>query len=248
MNFSAFIPSAGFGTRMGYLTKSLPKPMLPLAGRPLIDHILFCLTEWECSRAAVNTHYLPEFIENHLRNFIEFPIVISSEKPEILLSGGGIRTALHLLQENNPIVVMNPDTIYLPDSVDHPFSLPFPETEWDSVLYLKKKPTDFKGNSFRSMNENHTFPVDMNPNYEYYYTGYAVINPIFINNFPVNTPFDIVPLWKKSAKEGRLFGRIFSGSLIDCGTGEDYDLIKDTIPYDNGKYDRWQNFIKTAFY
>ena len=63
---SAMIFAAGVGTRMGKLTSTTPKPMLPLGGRPMIDHCIDLLQEAGIETLVANTHYLPATLENHL--------------------------------------------------------------------------------------------------------------------------------------------------------------------------------------
>ena len=103
---AAMIFAAGFGTRMGALTRDLPKPMLPLAGRPMIDHAVDIIRDAGISRIVANTHYLPNRIEPHLTALGVTPL---REDPAILETGGGLRAALPQLGEG-PVVTLNPDT------------------------------------------------------------------------------------------------------------------------------------------
>ena len=106
---AAMIFAAGFGTRMRALTKTMPKPMVPLAGRPMIDHTIDLLRDAGIRRIAANTHYLPDAIEPHLR---ARGVEVLREAPEILDTGGGLRHALPLLG-NGPVITINPDALWL---------------------------------------------------------------------------------------------------------------------------------------
>lgn len=100
--------AAGFGTRMGVLTKTKPKPLIEVAGKPLIDHALDLVTELRPARVVANLHYLPDQLEAHLS---PKGVLLSHETPDILETGGGIRAALPLLG-SNPVFTLNPDAIW----------------------------------------------------------------------------------------------------------------------------------------
>jgi MurNAc alpha-1-phosphate uridylyltransferase len=105
---AAMIFAAGFGTRMGELTRSTPKPMLPLAGRPMIDHAIDLVRNAGIVRVVANTHYLADQIEPHL---VQRDVVAVHETPEILETGGGLKAALPHLGAD-PVVTLNPDAAW----------------------------------------------------------------------------------------------------------------------------------------
>ncbi|MEX0370360.1 MAG: NTP transferase domain-containing protein, partial [Tateyamaria sp.] len=86
--------AAGFGTRMKHLTKDRPKPLIPVAGRTLIDHTLALAEDVKPPKIVVNLHYLPGQMQAHLANRHVTTIV---ETPDILDTGGGLRNALPVL-------------------------------------------------------------------------------------------------------------------------------------------------------
>jgi len=101
--------AAGRGTRMGALTADWPKPLLPVAGRPLIDHALALADAAGIARIVVNTHYLGDQIEAHLAG--RPAIRISHETPALLDTGGGLGQALPLL-ESDPVFTLNSDAVW----------------------------------------------------------------------------------------------------------------------------------------
>lgn len=116
---TAMVLAAGFGTRMGKLTQDRPKPLIEVAGRPLIDHALSYLTEAGIGRVVVNLHYLPNQIRAHLQHRSGPEILFSEEQPEILDTGGGIVQALPMLG-NGPFVTLNSDAVFIgPNPVTH---------------------------------------------------------------------------------------------------------------------------------
>jgi MurNAc alpha-1-phosphate uridylyltransferase len=104
---AVMIFAAGFGTRMGALTRDRPKPLLPVAGRTLLDRALD-LAEG-VPRRVVNTHYLGEQVAAHLAGRPD--VLLSPEAPEILETGGGLRQALPLLAAD-PVFTLNPDAVW----------------------------------------------------------------------------------------------------------------------------------------
>lgn len=110
---TAMVLAAGFGERMRPLTLRMPKPLVPLAGKPLIDHVLDKLAAAGVKTAIVNVHYLPEQLEAHLtaRQGTPPEIVVSDERGVLLDTGGGTKKALKLLG-HGPFFVHNADSVW----------------------------------------------------------------------------------------------------------------------------------------
>lgn len=106
--FPLMIFAAGFGTRMGKLTAERPKPLIPVAGKALIDHALDIATVAGAGRVVVNTHYLAEQMAAHLAGR---DVLLSHERADILETGGGLRAALPLLGTGS-VAVLNSDGIW----------------------------------------------------------------------------------------------------------------------------------------
>lgn len=100
--------AAGKGTRMAPLTDVTPKPLIPVAGRPLIDHALALARAGGARRIVVNTHHLGQQIVDHLA---DSDILISDESDALLETGGGLKKALPLLGQG-PVLTMNPDVMW----------------------------------------------------------------------------------------------------------------------------------------
>ena len=104
--------AAGLGTRMRPLTDNLPKALVPVAGRPLIDRVLDKLVEAGVTRAVVNVQHFADQVEAHLKARRDLEVLISDERAGLLDSGGGIQPARALLGEA-PIFVANIDSLWL---------------------------------------------------------------------------------------------------------------------------------------
>jgi MurNAc alpha-1-phosphate uridylyltransferase len=100
--------AAGFGTRMGALTRDRPKPLIAVAGVALIDHALALALDISPARIVVNTHYKADQLARHLD---PLGVTISPEQPDILETGGGLKAALPLLGPD-PVYTMNTDAIW----------------------------------------------------------------------------------------------------------------------------------------
>ena len=108
----AMVLAAGLGTRMRPLTDRMPKPLVAVGGKPLIDHVLDRLAAAGVERAVVNVHHLADQIERHLAAPQRPRIVISDERGELLDTGGGVVKALPLLG-GAPFFHVNSDTIWI---------------------------------------------------------------------------------------------------------------------------------------
>src|ERR1700716_1311529 len=93
----AMVLAAGFGVRMRPLTDHMPKPLVSVAGQPLLDHVLDKLAGAGVSEAVVNVHYLPDQIIAHTANRTHPKVIISDERDQVLGTGGGVVKALPLL-------------------------------------------------------------------------------------------------------------------------------------------------------
>src|SRR5215510_3623722 len=108
----AMVLAAGLGTRMRPLTDSVPKPLVKLSGKPLIDHVLDRLDEAGVERAVVNVHHLADQMQAHLAHRKRPQIVISDERGLLLGTGGGVKKALPELG-NDPFFHVNSDTVWI---------------------------------------------------------------------------------------------------------------------------------------
>ncbi len=105
---AAMLFAAGFGTRMGALTKDRPKPLIDVAGRPLIDHALDLVDALRPLRVVANLHYHADQLADHLA---ARDVALSREEPRILETGGGLRAALPLLGPG-PVFTLNTDAVW----------------------------------------------------------------------------------------------------------------------------------------
>jgi N-acetyl-alpha-D-muramate 1-phosphate uridylyltransferase len=109
---TAMVLGAGLGTRMAPANNAVPKPLVPLAGKPLIDHVLDRLSAAGIERAVVNVHHKADLIESHLKGRRAPRIEISDERSKLLDTGGGVKKALPLLGPG-PFLIHNADSVWI---------------------------------------------------------------------------------------------------------------------------------------
>ena len=207
--YSLMLFAAGKGTRMAPLTDVTPKPLIPVAGRPLIDHALALARAGGARRIVVNVHHLGRQVVDHLAGS---DVLISDETDALLETGGGLKKALPLLGAG-PVLTMNPDVIWTgPNPVtalraacaDH----------MDALLMLV--PVDraqgrIGGGDFAL--DAHGRITRGGP---FVYTGCQIIRTegLAAIKEPV---FSLNRLWDRMIAEGRAFGILHPGGWCDVG-------------------------------
>jgi N-acetyl-alpha-D-muramate 1-phosphate uridylyltransferase len=127
---AAMVMAAGLGKRMRPLTATRPKPLIEVAGRPLIDHAPDRLRAAGVSKAVVNVHYLADAVEAHLKNRSEdIEILVSDERKLLLETGGGLVKALPLI-DADPFITVNSDNLWVDGPVD---ALKLLASNWDGA-------------------------------------------------------------------------------------------------------------------
>jgi N-acetyl-alpha-D-muramate 1-phosphate uridylyltransferase len=219
----AMVLAAGLGTRMRPLTDKIPKPLVPVAGKPLIDHVLDRLADAGVARAVVNVHYMAEQIEQHLAYRTRPQIVISDERGLLLGTGGGVARALPQLG-HAPFFHINSDTIWI-DGVQPNLARlaeTFDPDTMDALLLLA--PTagsigyagrgDFAmapDGRLRKHAEQEIAP--------FVYAGAAILSPVLFSDAPPGE-FSLTALFDRAAEAGRLHGLRLEGLWMHVGTPE----------------------------
>lgn len=216
---TAMVMAAGLGTRMRPLTANCPKPMVPVAGKPLIDHALDHLAEAGVANAVVNIHYLPGALEAHLVKRPAPKCVISDERDQLLETGGGMVKAQNLLPD--PFFCLNSDNVWLdgPRDAFHELSLAWKPELMDALLLLV--PHDRAGN-YRGKGDFHLDPQgrisrrDGEGIAPFIYTGIQIVSHSLLRD-PPEGPFSTNLLWSRAIEEGRLYGTFFTGEWFEVG-------------------------------
>lgn len=219
---TAMVMAAGLGKRMRPLTASQPKPMVRVAGKPLIDHALDRLQEAGVARAVVNVHYLADTLEAHLKERKQPEIAISDERAELLETGGGMIKAQDQLPD--PFFCLNADNIWLegPRSGFHDLSQRWDPEVMDALLLVVPHsravnfsgPGDFHMDAQGRLSRRKTGRIA-----PFIYTGIQLVSHRLLRDAPAGK-FSTNVLWSRAIEEGRLFGTSFTGQWFEVGTPE----------------------------
>ncbi len=220
---NAMVLAAGLGQRMRPLTDTKPKPLVEVAGKPLIDHVLDRLAAAGVERAVVNVHYRAEQIVEHVASRKRPHITISDERGLLLNTGGGIVKGLPQLG-SAPFFHMNSDTIWIDGvkpNLDR-LAQAFDSTNMDALLLLA--PTTgsigYSGSGdfvlaadgrLQARGEREIAP--------FVYAGAAILNPALFQNAP-DSEFPLTLLFKRAQEQGRLHGLRLEGLWMHVGTPE----------------------------
>lgn len=217
---TAMVMAAGLGKRMRPLTASQPKPMVRVAGKPLIDHALDKLAEAGIARAVVNVHYFADVLEGHLAERRAPAIAISDEREQLLETGGGMVKAQGLLPD--PFFCLNSDNLWLdgPKNAFHDLSERWDAQKMDALLLLvaHKRATNFAGKG-----DFHMDPYGRLTRRKagkiapYIFTGIQLVSKRLLRDAP-DGPFSTNVLWNRAIEEGRLYGLAFTGRWFEVGT------------------------------
>jgi N-acetyl-alpha-D-muramate 1-phosphate uridylyltransferase len=219
----AIVLAAGLGTRMRPYNGQIPKPLVAVGGKSLIDYGLDRLADAGVERAVVNVHHLADAVERHLASRQVPRIVISDERAGLLGTGGGIAKALPQLGDA-PFFLVNSDTLWL-DGVKPNFARlaeSFDANSMDALLLLA--PTagsiGYEGRGdyamlsdgrLRRRAEQEVVP--------FIYAGAAILSPALFAAAPTGA-FALTRLFDRAGEKGRLLGLRLEGVWMHVGTPE----------------------------
>ncbi|MBF9036801.1 NTP transferase domain-containing protein [Rhodobacterales bacterium HKCCE2091] len=206
------ILAAGFGTRMAPLTDDRPKPLVEVAGRPLIDHALAVARGGECGPIAVNGHYRADQLARHLSGAPD--VTFLHETPDILDSGGGVRNALPVLGPG-PLVTLNADAVWTGPNPIRTLRAAWDPARMDGLLLLvplERAVARQGGGDFALGADGRIAPDTAG----HVYTGAQILGAGVVGRRPEG-PFPMREIWRDLLATGRLFGCLHPGGWADVG-------------------------------
>ena len=214
---------AGLGTRMRPLSEAIPKPLVELAGKALIDRVLDRLQAAGVEKAVVNVHHLAERMEGHLASRIRPEIVISDERDVLLETGGGVKKALPLLGDE-AFYIHNSDSVWIEG--DNP-ALSAMAAAWDPAVMdwlLLMAPishsSGYAGRGDFALEENGRLRRRTGDDaVPFVFAGVSIAGPGVFDGAPEGA-FSLNLLWDKALAADRLYGLVLDGIWMHVGTPE----------------------------
>ena len=218
---TAMVLAAGLGQRMRPITDRIPKPLVRVGGRALIDHALERLGEAGIERAVVNVHHLADQVEQHVQRYVHPAIVVSDERDALLETGGGIKRALPLIGPD-AFLVLNSDSLWIegPQANIPALLQAWDPARMDLLLLLAATATSFGYDGpgdflmdahgvLARRGERQLAP--------FVYAGVAVLKPCLFADTP-DGAFSLNLLFDRAITAGRLHGRRLDGQWLHVGT------------------------------
>jgi N-acetyl-alpha-D-muramate 1-phosphate uridylyltransferase len=217
---TAMVLAAGLGTRMRPFTDSMPKPLVPVAGKPLIDHVLDRLATAGARRAILNVHHLADQLVAHLAARTQPQITISDERDHLLDSGGGVLKALPLLGPD-AFLIHNCDSIWTDGAVSNLARLGecWDAEAMDCLLLLAPAATSlgYHGRGDFTLNPSGRLRrPEAEERVPFAFAGVSVAHPRLFDGAPAGA-FSLNRPWDQAIARGRAFGIELDGRWMHVG-------------------------------
>ena len=219
---TAMVMAAGLGKRMRPLTATRPKPLVEVAGKPLLDHVLDRLRAAGVEKVVVNVHYLADALEAHLQARVkDLEVAVSDERELLLETGGGLVRARPLI-DCDPFLAVNSDNFWVDGPSD---ALKLLASQWDAErmdALLLLVPLARAGNhsgvgDFHMDRDGRLRRRGKARVAPFVYTGIQLMAQRLLDGAP-DGAFSTNILWDKAIEEGRCFGTVHQGLWFDVGT------------------------------
>ena len=225
---TAMVFAAGFGKRMKHLTEKIPKPLIKVNGKCLLDYALDNVAEAGIKKVVVNTHYLADQVKEHVRNRDKLPKISISHEDAILETGGGIVKALMRLGEK-PFFTINSDVILTSGATNFFKRIVQawnPET-MDALMLLQNtsKAIGYDGSGDFNLSDDGHLIKPISEKCDYVFTGVMLIKPDIFKGvdekpFSVYRDFLHPRYHHKDGSLSRVFGVVHDEKWIHVGTPE----------------------------
>lgn len=214
----AMVLAAGKGTRMAPLTDTRPKPMVEVAGKALIDHMLDLLKGAGVTRAVVNVHHLAPLLIAHLAGRADLEIVTSDETAELLETGGGTAKALPLFRDE-VFFYVNTDALLIDPKGDALARLmaAFDPARMDALMLLAdvtRAPGYAGTGDFHLNADGRLARKEKGGTAPFVWTTIQIVSRALFEDAPQGK-FSTNLLWDRAIAKGRLYGQVFDGEWLE---------------------------------
>lgn len=218
---AGMVLAAGLGTRMRPITETMPKPLVEVAGRALLDRALDRLAEQGVEVAVVNVHHLADQVEAHVSGRDRPPVRISDERAALLDTGGGVTRALPLLGAE-PFFLLNADSFWAERGTSNLAALAAAwGTQMDGLLLLAPRETavGYEGSGdFLLDAAGRVLRRPPGGTAPFVYTGVAIVDPAALFAAAPAGPFSLNLVIDQAMRAGRLYGQVIDGLWLHVGT------------------------------
>jgi len=231
----AMVLCAGFGTRLGDLTRETPKPMLLLEGRPMLEYIIRHLAGQGFDQVAINLHFVPEIVQNYFGDGSKWNVKITySYEPELLGTAGGVKQMAEFLCQDDAFLIQYGDVL---TDQDFQSMLKYHHQKQAlATLLLHKRSSS---NSMVCLDEESRITRFLErPMKEecqgvtssWVNSGVAICSPAILNEIPADKPCDLPrDVYSRLAGNGNLYGFLLSGYRCAVDSPERLEQAREVV-------------------
>lgn len=230
----AMVLAAGLGTRLRPITDTIPKPLVRVAGRPMIDYALDALADAGVRRAAVNVHHFADQMEAHLADYPRMEVAVSDERERLMNSGGGLAKGIKLLGPG-PLLVMNADLFWVGERPGRPTNLQrlaefFDAGRMDMALLCVplERTTGHNGKKDFQLDSQGRLSRYTDGDLPLVYAGAIALHSALFDDAP-DDAFNLNLYFDRAIARGRLYGLVLEGHWLTVGTPEALDEAEEVL-------------------
>ncbi len=231
---TAFVLAAGKGTRMAPLTDNLPKPLISLNDRPLLDYVFDYLRAENVQHLVVNAHHFPDKISQYLDGVSGFASVDLVQEPVLLETGGGLKNAAQFLPKNAPFFMINGDAFWVDKDGTMgalaALSNTFDAKDMDILLLLTPvlRMTLTEGVGDYRMAADGRLTRAQDKTGDLMFTGIRIVHPRILAGMDDGI-YSFLQQMDRAEAQGRLYGVVYGGDWHHISTPDDVDRVEKSL-------------------
>lgn len=221
----AMVLAAGLGTRLRPITDTVPKPLVRVAGKPMIDYALDALADAGVQKAVVNVHHFADQMEAHLARYRRLDVQVSDEREQLMNSGGGLAKGIKLL-DRGPLFVMNADLFWVGERAGEATNLQrladfFDPALMDMALLCVplENTTGHNGKKDFQLDSSGRLARFRDSDQPLVYAGAIAMDSSLLDDAPADA-FNLNLYFDKAIERGRLYGLVLDAHWLTVGTPE----------------------------